>query len=478
MDREVDCRYSPVYIDASSLIQKMRFTLRALDYRIDSDFGYLKTSNGNIQVEFFHKDEEILNLMKELVVKFDMAPVPSSKKRKVNVEIDYFYFSKTVAKEKGFSFDFLFNGIVDPGMSKGSLSGGALSFNFGNLTNHWFGLNIKYANSRGFLSHRETLKFSTYEGESLGRGEKTIYYRDGSTDVKQEEANKSISAFVDIDPQDASKVYLRGFKSNFPMAINDSFSILKNQWSQVRFLTVESGRYHPFEEKEVLTKSVSKDGKILGSSSSKLNTSFKWIASIKVTVEDREKKEEGILYDSFSKSFYYADSATKDWTSFAQSMSEIFNQNNIEKSVYRSPFGDIGNGFYFQFKPENVSAELLKLPMKFEVYGKGIHSVRQVRLENFLAGPLYVSDFDASTVKEKIAAGGVIPLGLRILIPDELKNMAKDRGLSEEVVDFFMYYYPSSGDLLIHDYKAYNQKPKKDLEDLIKIKKSKRRLRR
>lgn len=446
-----NCYYSSQFLTADELIQAMQDVLRPQGISINNIDGYMKRGNAKYLLNFYHKDPEVLALMMELVQKLDRVPLPNRDRQKVMVEINYYYLSNQEAEERGFSLDFLFDGLVSPDLPRASHSSDTgFGINFGNLSNYWFGFNMNYAKNQGMIQLQETIKFESFNGRQMDFIEKTRIYRDGTTATDNEDSSKYITGKIFIDETESGIVHIRDFNMVYPTAINTAYSILserKRYEPEIEFRMGDTAIVWHEEVKEYRT---DENGKIIGwADSSGIRTS-KFLVTIKISPKRNFRRQEnGIEYNERKQIFSFSDTKKNEFPVLSQNFSEIFHPKHMDLNVYSSPFGAIANGVQIQFSPESLSQNNLNTPIRMEIFGDGIETQGLYKIENLIAGPVSISEFDPQKNKSSIQEGKPVRFLVRLEVEPSIAKVMAKRGLGLNTMDYLFYYYPSLDDILL-----------------------------
>jgi hypothetical protein len=464
---EVACRYQSMK-PASDLQNDMIRSMRALGYEFVDNNGYIQKGDSDYELEFFHNDPYVLSILKRLVLRLDRQSKPPLR-TPVMVEVSYYYFSNTVADEKGFSLDFLFDGLVNPDMPKASLSGGSFAANLGNLSNHWFGVSINYANRQEIITHSYSLQFDSHDGKSLNTGEVTQVYRDNFSGRDVETAKHGVSGQILVDEEEPGRIYIKNFALEFPTIVDTNYSILNRKVRQDDYLELRDGEVKVLLQQDVKEMMQSEDGKLLGFSDANNARTYKFIATIKLKLGKKRNVKQDTLFNPSTQVYSFSEDFLENLEN-AQNFNfkDLFGKDLLELKVYQSPYGVLGNGIGMQFVSRALNPELLKMPVIFEVYGDSIDFKSSYRVENLLAGPILLSDFDSKKMQNVLEDTQKIKFIMRIGFDKDMQHRIRSLGMDYLAADYLVYYFPKTGDAYLQDVKYYRDLPKADVKKVFK----------
>lgn len=466
-EMEVACRYQSLK-PASDLQTDMIRSMRTLGYEFIDNNGYIQKGDSDYELEFFHNDPYVLGILKSLVLRLDRQSKPPVR-TPVMVEVSYYYFSNTVADEKGFSLDFLFDGLVNPDMPKASLSSGSFAANLGNLSNHWFGLSINYANRQEIITHSYSLQYDSHDGKTLNTAEVTQVYRDNFSGRDVETAKHGVSGQILVDKEKPGRIYIKNFSLEFPTIVDTNYSVLSRKVREDDYLELRDGEVKVLLQQDVKEMLQSEDGKLLGFSDANNIRTYKFIATIKLKLGQKRNAKQDTSFNPTSQVYSFSDEFLAERESeMTYPFKEVFGKDLLDLKVYQSPYGVLGNGIGLQFSSQALQSDLLKMPILLEVFGDSIDFKSSYRVENLIAGPVLLSDFNSKKMQESLTKSQKIKFIMRIAFDRDMQARAREIGMDYLAADYLVYYFPKTGDAYLQDVKYYRDLPKADIKRVFK----------
>jgi hypothetical protein len=197
------CYYTPQRISATTMKRELPKSVFGEAKRtIRPSLGYIEIGRTKSEIAFWHKCQEVLDLMRTNISRLDQTVLPSTK-RKVRLDVKIYHITENSYNEMSIGLGGIYSGNVPAGTPKGvidTLMGvSSLTAAFGNLTNHVLNLKLSAAKDNNKAYELRDTSIEVSEGESFSDVLSKSIYRDASFSTPAvETAGYTIEGLVHI----------------------------------------------------------------------------------------------------------------------------------------------------------------------------------------------------------------------------------------------------------------------------------------
>lgn len=218
------CYYVPQKIGTDALRRALARAVFGEEANLSlPDDGFINDGRDSTELAFWHKCQETLDEMKQLVSSLDQ-PVLSTGRERIQLWIKIYHITEEQFNEFSMGLSGIFRGQVNKdGVSRGSVvqdgSTSILNLAFGNLTNHLLNVTLAHGKRSNRLFEIRDVPMQVVEGEIFSRSLTSKTYRDTNfSQPTQEEVGYRVSGVAYVETVGREKrIVLKDFNLNYSM---------------------------------------------------------------------------------------------------------------------------------------------------------------------------------------------------------------------------------------------------------------------